>query len=169
MSRMRARISRCAMLAMALDGLGVAMTRASQTFLLEQALCRTYYTEHDPRVVYGNGNIPEDLCKIEPLQSRLAFFAAALDFSILITGFLVAPICTRMASVVGKRNVLILNTISFTLRMAWYSSVFYFRNTITDVRWIFLTCIFDLFGDGVPMREILLYLYVAERVPENGM
>lgn len=28
---------------------------------------------------------------------------------------------------------------------------------------------FDLFGGGVPMREILLYLYVAESAHEDGM
>ncbi|CAN9469169.1 unnamed protein product [Alternaria alternata] len=154
---------------MALDGLGCAMTRASQTFLIEQALCRAYYTSHDPDVVSPDGHVPEAMCKMEKLQSQVAVFAFTLDFSILITGFLVSLIYTQLASVVGKRNVLLLNTTSFALRMAWYTSVFYFHNSITHVRWVLLSCVFDLFGGGLPMREILLYSYVAESVPGDGM
>ena len=74
------------MLAMALDGLGNAMTRASQTFLIEQALCRAFYTGHDPDVVGPDGDVPEAMCKTEALQSRVAVFAVTLDFSILVTG-----------------------------------------------------------------------------------
>ncbi|KAH6623166.1 hypothetical protein F5144DRAFT_582543 [Chaetomium tenue] len=168
MASTRTRVSVCAMLAMALDGLGVAMTKASQTFLIEQALCRAFYTAHDPNVVGPDGDVPEAMCKSEPLQSQVAFLSALLDFSILITCFLVGPIYTRLASVVGKRNVLFINTTSFALRMAWYASVFYFHNTI-NVRWVLLSGLFDLFGGGVPMREILLYLYVGESAREDGM
>jgi hypothetical protein len=123
MSSTRARVSVCAMLAMALDGLGVAMTKASQTFLIEQALCRAFYNAHDPNLVGPDGDVPEAMCKAEPLQSQVAFLSALLDFSILITCFLVGPIYTRLASVVGKRNVLLINTTSFALRMAWYAGV----------------------------------------------
>jgi hypothetical protein len=79
------------MLAMALDGLGCAMTKASQTFLIEQAVCRAYYTEHDPSFVTPDGRVPEALCKTEELQSRVTLFAAGLDFSMLIT---CAPLCS---------------------------------------------------------------------------
>jgi hypothetical protein len=72
------------MLAMALDGLGTAMTRASQTFLIEQSLCRDFYSEHDPDVVGHNGDVPEAMCKTEALQSQVAVFAVTLDFSTLI-------------------------------------------------------------------------------------
>ncbi|KAK4147334.1 uncharacterized protein C8A04DRAFT_34063 [Dichotomopilus funicola] len=122
MASTRARVSVCAMLAMALDGLGVAMTKASQTFLIEQALCRAFYTAHDPKIVGPDGDVPEAMCKTEPLQSQVAFLSALLDFSILITCFLVGPIYTRLASVVGKRNVLLINTTSFALRMAWMAT-----------------------------------------------
>jgi len=86
MSSARARVLTCAMLAMALDGLGYAMTRASQTFLIEQSLCRAYYTAYDPDVVGHNGDIPEAMCKTEMLQSHVAVLATTLDFSILVTG-----------------------------------------------------------------------------------
>jgi hypothetical protein len=66
------------------DGLGYAMTRASQTFLIEQALCRDYYAQHDPGLLGPDGRVPEAMCKTEQLQSRVAFVAATLDFSTLI-------------------------------------------------------------------------------------
>jgi hypothetical protein len=66
------------------DGLGYAMTRASQTFLIEQALCRNYYVQHDPDVLGPDGRVPESMCKTEQLQLEVAFVAATLDFSILI-------------------------------------------------------------------------------------
>lgn len=87
------------MLAMALDGLGTAMTKASQTFLIEQALCRDFYTTHDPNVVGPNGDVPEAMCKTEALQSQVAIFAVTLDFSILVTcaqlGGSLAPVFGR--------------------------------------------------------------------------
>lgn len=86
MSSTRTRVLACAMLAMALDGLGTAMTKASQTFLIEQALCRDFYTRNDPDVVGSDGHVPESLCKTEIMQSRVAVFAVTLDFSILVTG-----------------------------------------------------------------------------------
>ncbi|RYO48954.1 hypothetical protein AA0113_g9732 [Alternaria arborescens] len=166
--RARLSVQWCAMLAMALDGLGCAMTKASQTFLIEQAICRAYYTEHDPSFVTPDGRVPEALCKTEELQSRVTLFAAGLDFSMLITCFLASPIYTRLASLVGARQILILNTTSFALRMAWYAAAFYLHNII-DVRWVLLSAFFDLLGGGIPMREILLYLYIAGSVPEEGM
>jgi hypothetical protein len=42
-------------------------------------------------------------------------------------------------------------------------------HNIIDVRWVLLSAFFDLLGGGIPMREILLYLYIAGSVPEEGM
>jgi hypothetical protein len=36
-----------------------------------------------------------------------------------------------------------------------------------DVRWILLTGLFDLIGGGQPVRNTLLYTYIAEVVPSD--
>lgn len=45
----------------------------------------------------------------------------------------------------------------------------YFRDVFQNISWVYVTCLFDLFGGAIPTREVLLYLYVAESVPASAM
>lgn len=42
--------------------------------LFEHSICLSYYSNHDPSVISPGGSIPEQLCKIQPVQRRLASF-----------------------------------------------------------------------------------------------
>lgn len=41
--------------------------------------------------------------------------------------------------------------------------------TFTDVRWVLLLWVLELVGGGMPVREVLLWMYMAESVPEDGL
>ena len=45
---------------------------APLTALLEQNLCREYYTKHDPSQIVPGGSLDERLCKLNAVQSELA-------------------------------------------------------------------------------------------------
>ncbi|RDL36297.1 Major facilitator superfamily, general substrate transporter [Venustampulla echinocandica] len=157
-----------AMTVMTVDGFGYALAKSSQTFLIEQALCRAFYTSNDPSVVRPDGSVPEDMCKTEDLQSQVAFLSSMLNFTLLIASFLATPVFARLALAVGKRTVLLINAASYMLRMILFTAVVYFH-TFFDVRCVLLLWILELVGGGMPVREVLLWMYMAESVPEDGL
>ncbi|KAK2823866.1 hypothetical protein FQN49_007538, partial [Arthroderma sp. PD_2] len=133
-----------AMTVMTVDGFGYAMAKSSQIFLIEQALCRDFYTISDPDVILPDGSVPETLCKTENLQSQVALLSNTLDFTLLIAS-------TRSSL------ILFLN-----------DPAIYFH-TFTDIRWVLLLWVLELVGGGMPVREVLLWMYMAESVPEDGL
>ncbi|EFY94863.1 Major facilitator superfamily domain, general substrate transporter [Metarhizium robertsii ARSEF 23] len=157
-----------AMTVMTVDGFGFALAKSAQTFLIEQALCRSFYAISDPAVIRPDGSVPEDMCKTDDLQSQVAFLSSTLNFTLLIASFLATPVFARLALTVGKRTVLLINAASYMLRMILFTAVVYFY-TFTDVRWVLLLWVLELVGGGMPVREVLLWMYMAESVPEDGL
>ncbi|KAH0598372.1 hypothetical protein MHUMG1_03670 [Metarhizium humberi] len=157
-----------AMTVMTVDGFGFALAKSAQTFLIEQALCRSFYAISDPAVIRPDGSVPEDMCKTDDLQSQVAFLSSTLNFTLLIASFLATPVFARLALTVGKRTVLLINAASYMLRMMLFTAVVYFY-TFTDVRWVLLLWVLELVGGGMPVREVLLWMYMAESVPEDGL
>ena len=41
--------------------------------IIELRYCRQYYSKHDPSVIGRDGSVPENLCKINSVQEKLAF------------------------------------------------------------------------------------------------
>ncbi|KHN99774.1 Major facilitator superfamily domain, general substrate transporter [Metarhizium album ARSEF 1941] len=157
-----------AMTVMAVDGFGYALAKSAQTFLIEQALCRTFYAISDPAVIRPDGSVPEDRCKTEHLQSQVAFLSSTLNLTLLMASFLATPVFSRLALTAGKRTVLLINAASYMLRMILFTAVVYFH-TLADVWWVLGLWLLELVGGGIPVREVLLWMYMAESVPEDGL
>jgi hypothetical protein len=43
------------------------------TRVFEGIVCHNYFVIHDPGVIVPGADLPEEMCKIEPVQSQLAF------------------------------------------------------------------------------------------------
>ncbi|KAE8329418.1 major facilitator superfamily domain-containing protein [Aspergillus sergii] len=157
-----------AMVIMALTGLAYAMIDVSQTFLVEQALCRQFYAGSNPDMILPDGSVPEAMCKIKQVQSEVAVLSGLLTLSILVVGFLITPLWTRLASRIGKRSVLLINAVGLVLATVAYSSVFYFYN-LFNVHMILGLCVFTAVGGGIPVREIMLSMYIAENVSDDRL
>ena len=41
--------------------------------IMELAVCREYYSAHDPKVIQNNGDIDEHLCKLDSIQKKTAW------------------------------------------------------------------------------------------------
>jgi hypothetical protein len=50
------------------------MGEAVRIRMYELSICREYYGRADPSLIQPDGNVPEELCKITPVQSELAKF-----------------------------------------------------------------------------------------------
>jgi hypothetical protein len=47
--------------------------------VIELRYCQEYYQLHDPSVIDDGGNVPEQLCKLDYIQQRLAWMQGTLD------------------------------------------------------------------------------------------
>jgi hypothetical protein len=54
--------------------------------IIELAFCRNYYLQHDPSVITPDGDVSEDLCKINPVQQKLAWLEGAIITTMNICG-----------------------------------------------------------------------------------
>lgn len=64
-------IALCVLMVFAFD-FGAYLNIAPQTRIFEGIVCRNYYDKHEPGR-FAPGEIPEDQCKIKPVQAEVAF------------------------------------------------------------------------------------------------
>lgn len=99
-------------------GVGVFISSTSRLRLFESILCRQHY-EQDPSLVSEVGDIPEDLCKVAVVQSKLA---GLLGWQSLFDN-LVGLICTlpfgELADKFGQKRILVLSFLGQTLSWIW--------------------------------------------------
>jgi hypothetical protein len=46
---------------------------------VELTICRVYYQAHDPSVIGQTGDVPEEYCKLEIVQEKLAYLMGILE------------------------------------------------------------------------------------------
>lgn len=54
--------------------------------VIERRLCREYYAAADPTVFDPHGEVSEDLCKIDAVQSELAWIQGAMETAWIVGG-----------------------------------------------------------------------------------
>lgn len=54
--------------------------------LIENRFCRSYYDEHDPSLIPGDGIVPESLCKVNAVQQQLAALFGTIESLHLFIG-----------------------------------------------------------------------------------
>jgi hypothetical protein len=95
---------------------GDYMLRAPYTRMLEDIICRAYYEAATPSI---SPPIPEDNCKIAPIQSKLAMLKGwDVTFS-CIPGILLAVPYGFLGDKYGRKLVLLLALFGTVLGMIW--------------------------------------------------
>lgn len=98
---------------------GDYMMRAPLTRMLEDIICRAYYKAMVPSAIDLTLPIPEDNCKIPPVQSELAMLKGwDVTFS-CIPGILLAVPYGVMGDKYGRKFVLLLALLGAVLGVAW--------------------------------------------------
>jgi hypothetical protein len=58
---------------------GVRLMHLPLSRVIELRYCQEYYNIHDPSLIDHNGNIAEQLCKVDTIQQQLAWLQGVLD------------------------------------------------------------------------------------------
>lgn len=104
--------------------------------LFEHSICRSYYSNHNPSVISPGGSIPEHLCKIKPVQRRLASFRgykalfdgiASMSSAVCISSksvltlsvFIMAIPMGTLADKLGRKKVLATSILGPLLSTGW--------------------------------------------------
>jgi hypothetical protein len=75
-----------AILVLVLAATGTSMVNNVRVYMIEQGLCRAYYTESDPDAILPNGNVPEEQCKLDAIQAKVALLMGCFHISTLVPG-----------------------------------------------------------------------------------
>lgn len=83
----RARFTMCILLLLlGLQIMAVRIVSLPLNRIIELRYCQEYYTQHDPSKIELGGNIPEELCKIDIVQQRLAWMHGSMDILHILCG-----------------------------------------------------------------------------------
>jgi hypothetical protein len=74
------------LLVLGLQNMAVRLMNLPLNRVIELRYCQLYYQEHDPSVIDPSGNIPEQLCKLDRIQQRLAWLQGAIETFHVICG-----------------------------------------------------------------------------------
>jgi hypothetical protein len=59
---------------------GFAMTQGPVTRILESIVCKNYYLATDPTKIGSDGEVPENLCKVNEIQGEVAIIKGYGEF-----------------------------------------------------------------------------------------
>lgn len=98
--------------------------------VIERRLCRDFYTATDPSVFGPDGEVSEDLCKIDRIQKELAWIQGVMETAWIVGDFVMAIPLGFVAERYGRRMVLRLNLAPRLCMLAWAVAVGYFENLL---------------------------------------
>ncbi|KAI1080321.1 major facilitator superfamily transporter [Whalleya microplaca] len=98
--------------------------------LVERRICREYYSTHDPSVIDNNGNVEEELCKIDVIQQGLAWIIGVMETLWIVGDFIMTIPLGFIAEQHGRRSILWLNLVPRLFMLAWAIVVGYFEQSL---------------------------------------
>lgn len=136
--------------------------------LLEMAVCRNYYREHDPSVIGPPplSYVDEKYCKISEIQVPLVFLRTKKGLLSFIPGVLLAIPYGRLSDRRGRKPVLFLGILGQALAYFWTLFVCYFHQ-IFDIRLVLLSPAFFIIGGGPRVLSAAAYSVVIDVAPED--
>ncbi|ETS78342.1 hypothetical protein PFICI_10404 [Pestalotiopsis fici W106-1] len=148
---------------------GITMTR-----ILEDRFCREYYYGATQSLGGGGGGgdddasfqpIDEDLCKVDVIQSRLAYLVAVHSFIEAAVGCVVAMPWGFVADRVGRRPVWALALFGMILMSLWQMAVVYFSSAL-PIRLYWLAPLGLIVGGGNAVLNAAVCGMLVDVLPE---
>lgn len=153
---------------------GDQLAQSPNSRIAEAIFCYDHYETTDPskllqdRATVGHGaigGVAEILCKVEAVQSQLSSLRGYQGFLDGIAPLLLALPLGWAADQYGRKPLLVLGTISFVFRAAWMQTVFWFWQSF-DIRWTWASALHGLMAGSSPVVSALIFVIVADVVPE---
>ncbi|KAG4437358.1 hypothetical protein IFR05_007164 [Cadophora sp. M221] len=157
-----------------------------ELIMLNAKVCREYYRTHDPDLVGTNGLMDETICKIPQIQSRVAEILGVFRVLTYLPALFMAGPYGKIARVIGKRPIMFMNVTSYTLAGAYFTLICEwapiskwflklisgfqgYYHEVFDVRWIYLTPMFDILGGGDIILTSFSYTYISESIEHKRL
>ncbi|KUJ23460.1 MFS general substrate transporter [Mollisia scopiformis] len=139
-----------------------------QARIIEDVLCHKYYDvgKAQMKALDGKDSIDEDMCKLESIQSELAFILAIQSALSAIIGFIAAFPWSLVADRIGRKPVLGINLMGMTLGVIWTVLVLWFSD-VFPLQLIWLESAGQLVGGGIPILVALLLSMVTDVTTEE--
>jgi len=108
-----------ALLLVTIIDVGDFLAEPPKTRIYETNICLAYYREHDASAIGADGRIPEQLCKIDEVQQKLAMIFGWQDTFDAIPGILLAIPFGTLADRVGRKWIFAASLLGCWLSSAW--------------------------------------------------
>ncbi|KAI0195278.1 major facilitator superfamily domain-containing protein [Xylaria flabelliformis] len=134
----------------------------SMTRIFEDILCRQYYDQirsHDEP-------IDERICKIDSIQSKLAYLFAILNSLNAAVSILAALPWGIAADKIGRRQIIATGLAGMSISLLWIMVVGWFYKTLPP-RLIWLSPVAYLLGGGNPVLAAAISSIAVDVVPES--
>ncbi|ATY67241.1 Major facilitator superfamily general substrate transporter [Cordyceps militaris] len=128
--------------------------------MLELGACREYYAIHDPDSIDSHGNVPERLCKLSDIQSRVARVRSLLAFLEAVPGLLLAVPYGIVADTHGRGLVVGLCLAGFLVRDTWVFICLYFYK-VFPLNAVYLAPMTAILGGGSTVTGPMLFAMIA--------
>ncbi|AEO60056.1 hypothetical protein MYCTH_2308878 [Thermothelomyces thermophilus ATCC 42464] len=153
------------LLLVALVNLAWSLYQLPLSRVLESRLCREHYAARDPSVLRPDGSVPEQLCKIDPVQQPLGRIQGMTEAAWVAGDFLMTIPLVCLADHLGHRFVLWLNLVPRVLLLAWTFAVGYFDHAL-PVDAILAAPVFSFLGGDCVFNSIV-YAIVSDLADDN--
>ena len=126
----------------------------AQTQIYESIYCFQWYERHNITGIPVDGRIPEEYCKIAPVQTEISILKGWLEFFIAAPGLLLSVPMGILTDIIGRRYLAIANLMALSLTQVWATLVTWFGGTI-PLRAIWFGAVLNIFTGGAVVAEML--------------
>jgi len=136
------------------------LTLVPSTAILQDIVCAKYYANVrlDPSISY------DDRCKIEPVQSEVAYINAWKDSFEVLPALLLAVPFGALSDRVGRKFVFLLALSGCFMSDVWVRMVYWFPD-IFPLRAVWLSGVWQTMGGGSTTLTSIGYVLIADACP----
>ncbi|OAP62555.1 hypothetical protein AYL99_01782 [Fonsecaea erecta] len=146
--------------------IGESLYAAPRVRFFESIVCTEYYRQEDPSLLHKHGDIPEHLCKVNPVQDELASVLGWQLFFDSIPAILLPVPYGYLADRRGRKQILIMAMVGYTMSYVW--TLFSAGVLHLPLNYVWLSSLFFLLGGGPTVGTTLLTTVVADVVPPES-
>ncbi|KAF3902981.1 hypothetical protein ABW20_dc0105296 [Dactylellina cionopaga] len=136
--------------------------------IYEDIICRQYYGSHQPQSYPGGGQIPEEKCKIAPVQKELAIVRGLEPVFDAIPSLIVAIPLGMLADnpKIGRKPIITAALFGSLLQSIWVVIVTRSPDII-PLRFVWLGSVFQLTGGSNGMNTMLFTMIIDLTAPAD--
>ncbi|KAI1940411.1 hypothetical protein LOZ58_003201 [Ophidiomyces ophidiicola] len=157
----------CVLAVFTLD-FGAYLNIAPQTRIYEDIVCRNYYDKHEPGR-FPSGTVPEEQCKIKPVQGEVAFVQGLMSSFDAIPSIILLIPYGRLADnpKFGRKTVLLMSMLGLLLNFYWTVFVC-IASRVLPLRAIWFGSMFNFIGGGLGVTNAMMMTMITDVVdPDN--